>query len=179
MNAALACKDKPEPKPYYGAKIKQIADMYKHYVPPHILSKYERADAGCSGHLQPATMNLLRSAAETTAAAQAEAEKATAAAPAEAAAAAEAGAAAEAAKAPAKAAKAPANKSVAKRPWDKSLDDERFWALHEKMPPQSTKEWLNIAKKMWPGCQPRQCKSAAKRLKKHRRELERAGRMTE
>ena len=154
MNEALASKVKPEAKPYYGAKVKQIEDMFKQFVPAHFASKYEPAAGGCSGSIKPNVIELMRTPAENARAAAAAAEKA--------AAAAASGAAPSAA--PSAAASVP---PAEKRVWKAEVDDERFCRLYAQLRPQSTKQWKSIADQMWPGCLPRQCKSALRKLEKN------------
>ena len=103
VNGALVCTMKSEPKPYYGAKVKQIKEMYSKYVPPECVpDQFELATSGTSGLLRALVISLMRTPAENAAAKAAE----------RAAAAAAAGQAAEGAAAP-----APAPAAGAKRRW--------------------------------------------------------------
>jgi hypothetical protein len=153
VNAALACTTKPEPKPYYGTKVKQIKEMYSKYVPPeYVPDQFELATSGTSGLLRASVISLMRTPEENAAAA----ERATAAAA--------AGQAAEGAAAP-----APAPAASAKRRWCQAQDDKKLLSLCSAYPtgwPQSSKEWKRVSDGMFSGCEPSQCKSAMKRLKK-------------
>ena len=155
MNAALACTSRPEPKPYYGQKLKQIEEMFQKYVPQQYDSPYAPASGGCSGMVPPPVVNLLRTPAENAAAALAKA----------AADAAKAAKAAQATSAPATA-PAAAPHVPAKRRWSADTDDARLWTLYTEMKPTAPKQWKQLADKMFPGCQPSQCKSAVAKLKK-------------
>ena len=155
MNAALASTSRPEPKPYYGQKLKQIEEMFQKYVPQQYDSPYAPASGGCSGMVPPPVVNLLRTPAENAAAALAKA-------------AADAAKAAKAAQATGAPATAPAAAPhvPAKRRWSADTDDARLWTLYTEMKPASPKQWKELADKMFPGCLPSQCKSAVAKLKK-------------
>ena len=123
VNAALACTTKPEPKPYYGTKVKQIKEMYSKYVPPeYVPDQFELATSGTSGLLRASVISLMRTPEDNAATA----ERATAAAA--------AGQAAEGAAAP-----APATAASAKRRWCQAHDDKKLVAAE---PLQCLPHWL-------------------------------------
>ena len=167
VNAALACTTKPEGKPYYGAKVKQIKEMYSKYVPPnYVPDQFELAASGTSGLVRASVISMMRTPEENAAAEAAVAAKAAEQAAAAAAAAAAAGQGVAGAAAPAP---APAAAAGGKRRWSRHADDDpQLLRLCKAYPtgwPQSSKEWKRVADGMFSGCEPSQCKSAMKRLK--------------
>lgn len=69
INEALACTTRPADKAYYGAKAKQISEMYGKYVPPQFVpNQFDLAARGTSGILRPSVISLMRSPEENAAA---------------------------------------------------------------------------------------------------------------
>ena len=68
VNAALASSARPASKPYYGPKVKQIAEMYAKYVPPQFVpDQFELAAMGTSGFVRPSVMAMMRTPEENAA----------------------------------------------------------------------------------------------------------------
>ena len=130
VNAALACTTKPEVKPYYGPKVKQIKEMYSKYVPPnYVPDQFELSASGTSGLMRPSVISMMRTPEENAAAEAAVAAKAAEqASTAAAAAAAAAGQGAEGAAAPAPAA------AGGKRRWSQATDDLQLLRLWSAKP---------------------------------------------
>ena len=69
MNKALACSAKPAPKLYYGAKVKQIKEMYSKYVPPNFVpDEHALAPNGTSGLVRASVISMMRTPEENAAA---------------------------------------------------------------------------------------------------------------
>eukprot|EP00966_Prymnesium_polylepis_P250855 5800520-Prymnesium_polylepis.1 len=156
VNKALECNAKPDPKPYWGAKAKQITEMYSKFVPPnYVPDLFELAAHGTSGLVRDSVIGIMRSPEENAAAAAAKAKDA------EARAAREVAGQGTADEAP------PA--ASGKRKWCAATDDDRLTSLCLAFPggePQSSKQWKSVADGVFAGCEPSQCKSAWKKLKK-------------
>eukprot|EP00966_Prymnesium_polylepis_P167795 3878999-Prymnesium_polylepis.1 len=77
VNAALACSTRPAAKPYYGAKSKQITEMYAKFVPPqYVPDQFELTAQGTSGQVRPSVIAMMRSDEDNAAAEAAKAAKA-------------------------------------------------------------------------------------------------------
>ena len=62
VNEALASEVRPDPKPAYGAKVKQQEEMYAKWVPvEYVPDQYANPKGGSSGSLRPSVVNLLAS----------------------------------------------------------------------------------------------------------------------
>ena len=149
VNEALACAVRPEPKPYYGAKVKQVEEMYSKYVPPQYHSKYKPSATGCSGAMRTEAVRNMRTPAEN---AEDEGERA----------AAEEGDGAGEASAAASA--LPVASARAGRRYNKHTDDDKLVELYKRIKPASAKQWKELADAMFDGCTTSQVKSAVKRI---------------
>ena len=161
VNDALACTVRPDGKPYYGAKVKQIEDMYVKYVPPQYHSKYKPSPTGCSGAMRPEAVRKRQPPAMNAADATAHEGERAAAHEGEGAAADEGHGAGEGS---APASVLPSASAHSGRRYNQLTDDERLVKLYKRITPTTAKQWKELADAMFDGCKPSQCKSALKRM---------------